>query len=703
MRMRSIVVLLFFVSMCIMTGCTFLDLEDPNTTEKEVAVGHVNSFFTKNHGDEGLLYYYYFDERIFLKERKNMLLVCFTDNVARKEFVDGIRSVSFLQVWNPSQEEGYSHNILVLETVGGEDIPEDLLNDINDSPDVRYISPIIGDNNQYSSVSDEFSVKLRGSSLSRLSAISREYGCDIMCYDGFGEGIYFVRRSKDSVFGTIQLASLFYETGAFEFTTPGFFNFNMFASSDPLYSDQWSLKNTGQHSSSGIDIKVEDAWEITEGSSDILVAVLDSGVDLIHPDLSGNLVNGYDAVNIYSGLNGAPPNNGRSHGTSVAGIIGALKDNMIGISGIAPACKIMPVCVGYSTPLYNPEAVRGFNWACSNGADVINCSWGGGNPDATLTSAIQNAVTQGRDGKGCVVVFAAGNAGAASVQYPASLGYVLAVGAISYDGYRKTISSPDYENWGSNYGSALNVVAPGVLIPTTEWASYIGYSGSGYVTNFNGTSSATPHVSGIAALLLSEYPNLEQYEIRRLIETGCTKLSGYGYYDDGNYPPYYKNTEVGYGLVNAYGSFNQAEILLQQKALDSISGIDFTIQNNSSYLVDEIYLELTGDVGGVATSLICEDCGSVSPGKYIGYPVYRGINFSATPGSAITNLQVEFYARAIDCPGNLRIGVEIDNSIPTYYNNITFGWGNTFYGALASSTVPSGYRRRLYINILDPV
>lgn len=682
-------------------SCSMLDLAKDLPENSNIVMMEQSSAWGPNESDS---YYYYFGDKIFLKERQDLLLVCFVDAEARRDFIQSLNSVSCLKVWSPPHydsliEDNY-YNVLVLQTVGTE-TATDLKKDFENRKDVRYISFMYGENESHlSSVSDEFSVKLRGrSDYSVLEKISQEYKCEIVRHEGFDENIVFVRRPKNSEYNTIRLSALFFETGAFEFTSPGFFNFGSFASNDPKFNLQWNLKNTGQYGSgnSGIDIKAESAWAITEGSSDIIVAVLDSGVQLNHSDLDANLISGYDAVNPASSYAGAPVYS--SHGTSVAGIIGAEKDNEIGVSGVSPGCKIMPVCVTYDSFVdYNPVAVRGFDWARTHGADVINCSWGGGSEDELLTSAINNAVTNGRDGKGCVVVFASGNTyygDNVDVQYPGRLGNVMAVGAVSYNGKRKNLSTPDGDQWSSNYGSTLDISAPGVFIPSTT-------TGNGYTNMFGGTSAATPHVAGIAALLLSEYPDLTQSEVRYLIESGATYLPGHSYYSDGGYPARAKSNEVGYGLANAAGAFQQAALLQQKKVLDATPGVDFTITNNSSYTVDEIYLEVTADVGGISTTLISADPGGLESGEFLGYPVYRGESFSASPGTAVTNISVSFYARTLDCSGDLRIGIEFDNHIPTYYSYFAFGWGDTYQTALPNTTVPTASRRRLYINLLNP-
>ena len=710
---------IMFVLLCI-EACSPLDFvnETPDYPSEELAIATKGS-------SESDIFYYYFGEKIFLQEREDMLFLKFVDIESRELFLkETLNGISLLKVYNPNGELQFespdSSDILILESGAGA-ITDDYLAELSNREDVVLASRLLEYQGRFMARSSVFAVKLKSTSdLGVLKGLAAQYNCEIWRYEWTGENVYYLNIPKHSEWDAINLSNLFFETGMFEFSSPDFFVQAELCSADAYYTDQWGLKNTGQYNNtSGKDIDVEAAWTITEGSSDITVAVIDQGVELTHPDLAANMVSGYDATTNTSPA-GGPVLDGDNHGTAVAGIIGAIKDNGIGITGVAPGCKIMPIRVSLNSSIlfgFNyTQAANAFDWARTHGADVINCSWSGIAPNSTLTTAISNALTLGRNGKGCVVVFSSGN-GDSTIPYPASLGGVLTVGAISYDGKRKTPSSPDGEYWwGSNYGTAVDLVAPGVQVATTDRSGSVGYNppvfgafyttdygNQAYTQHFNGTSSAAPHVAGVAALILSAYPDLKQYEVRRVLLRSCTYLIGHSYYNDNDYPSFPRSDEVGYGLVNAYGAFQQVTLLQQEKLLDATPGIDFTITNNSSYEVDEIYLEVTAKVGGVPMTLLSDEYGAVSSGKYIGYPVYRGITFTATPGTPITDISVELYARTIDCPGNVRLGVEIDNLIPTYYSTFVFGWGNTYYTTLANTTVPGGSRRRLYINILDPM
>lgn len=252
------------------------------------------------------------------------------------------------------------------------------------------------------------------------------------------------------------------------------------------------MKNTGQNGgTAGIDINVESAWNITKGSG-IKIAIYDHGFQQNHPDLAANNYGvGYDIQN-----NSSPAIIRGAHATPCAGIAGAVQNNVIGVSGVAPEAKLISISRGFSPAVTSANVADGFLWAYQNGADIISCSWGGGGKVKVIEDAIKEALTNGRNGKGCVVVFDSGNSDSPSVLFPGKpISEVLMVGAISQCGERKSPSSCDGSiSWrGSNYGTDLDLVAPGVLMPTTA-------NSSQYNLSFEGTSSACPVVAGGSSL-----------------------------------------------------------------------------------------------------------------------------------------------------------------------------------------------------------
>ena len=313
--------------------------------------------------------------------------------------------------------------------------------------------------------------------------------------------------------------------------------------SDHLFSQQRYLDGSNYH------IGICNAWSQSTGSN-VVVAVIDEGIDTQHIDLATNMHStSYDCT--FGGNQQIHSN----HGTYVAGIIGALRNNYNsqqsryeGIAGVAPNCRLMSIShnVGsQTTPNGIIQLAAGIDFARTNGADVINCSWSNNVlQGSTITDAINRATSLGRSNKGCVVVVSTGNEGNSSVNYPANLSNVISVGAISYyDGLR-------WSN--SNYGGDLKVVAPGLDIKTTSRIN-------DYDTR-TGTSFAAPQVSGIAALIISRYPNITGLDVRNAIYASCTKIhpTTYPYSPISVGSSLTRNNQVGYGLVNAYSAIMAA-------------------------------------------------------------------------------------------------------------------------------------------------
>jgi hypothetical protein len=319
---------------------------------------------------------------------------------------------------------------------------------------------------------------------------------------------------------------------------------------NPLYPQQYYLKNTGQNGGTkGVDINVEPAWQFTNGSPDITVAVIDNGVDRSHEDFGGRVLPGYTIRN-KNGL-GEPQNenslNNKSHGTACAGIIAASNNNL-GIRGVASNIKILPINISPDAAVFIPfigitsgfgstlEIAEAINWAWKR-ADILSCSWGGGVPSNDITAALDSARTYGRNGLGCPIVFASGNSHPRiqDVSYPGNLDGIITVGAIDKNG-----NIQDY----SQRGRSMDFVAPSGGIPgdivTTDIMGSRGESLGNYINDFNGTSAACPQVAGVAALILSVKPDLSWTEVAHVLQKTARDLG----------PKGFDNT-FGYGLVNA--------------------------------------------------------------------------------------------------------------------------------------------------------
>jgi subtilisin family serine protease len=250
---------------------------------------------------------------------------------------------------------------------------------------------------------------------------------------------------------------------------------------DPLVPSSWALRT----------IRAEDAWRTTTGSAEVVVAVLDTGIDATHPDLAGALAPGWDAVD-----EDADPGDGHGHGTAVAGAIAARGDNGTGVAGVCWRCSIMPVRViaadGHGTAADIAEGIR---YATEHGARVVNLSFVLSAPDEAVADAIREARAHG-----VLVVAAAGNNAESDPVFPAAEPGVVSVGA--------TDETDAAFAW-SGHGPWVRVAAPGCVVTTA--------TGAGYST-FCGTSAATAVVSGLAALAVSASPGASPDTIAATLE-----------------------------------------------------------------------------------------------------------------------------------------------------------------------------------------
>jgi len=326
---------------------------------------------------------------------------------------------------------------------------------------------------------------------------------------------------------------------------------------DQYFPHQWHLHNTGQSGGTpDADINAPEAWEITTGDTNIVVAVIDDGVDSNHPDLAPNLVPGYDCRDDDNSPDPTDPND--KHGTACAGLVAARGDNEIGVTGVAYNCRIMPVRIEFGEePNLTRETITAtaIRWAAVQGADILSNSWGDEeSPKPIVHSAILDVTKPGglgRDGKGCVVLFAAGNE-QGDIIWPAKYPEVVAVGATDHN---------DLPTWYTNHGPEMDIVAPGGgsvqdrskgLIWTTDLVGARGYSDKNsdpnildYTETFSGTSAATPIAAGVAALILSVEPDLTNEQVRGFLTISARDLGEPGW-----------DEHYGWGRVDARGALD---------------------------------------------------------------------------------------------------------------------------------------------------
>lgn len=426
---------------------------------------------------------------------------------------------------------------------------------------------------------------------------------------------------------------------------------------DPYYPKQWYLNHGGGSMlAANSHINVEKAWDITRGNRSIVVAVADDAIDLNHPDFqgTGKIVAPKDFKdNDFLPL---PDISEESHGTACAGIAVA-EENGIGIAGVAPGCALMPI---RTTGFLDDETIEQlFDYCIANDASVISCSWGPAAVYFPLSlrqrAALTRAATKGRRGKGCVIVFAAGNANrpvSGTVyerSWPDDLlkgatnwlgGFTIHPDVITVSACTSLSKKAAYSNWGTNVSvcAPSNNAPPGMWFERTGYISTapevmvslpglgmfsadlvgaLGYESGDYVSTFGGTSSACPVVAGVAALVISANPELTAQEVKRILQETADKIVDrdadpqlgmrLGTYDTNGHSQWF-----GYGKVNAFNAVQAAQQKTPQTPQSGIrriserndnrvtipddnpQGVTSTIQVNEAAAVREI--QVTVDI-----------------------------------------------------------------------------------------------------------
>ncbi len=344
---------------------------------------------------------------------------------------------------------------------------------------------------------------------------------------------------------------------------------------DPFFPNQWYLENIGQTGIAENDARIAAAWEflfekgLIPGQG-VAVGIIDDGFDLAHRDLADAFLQGIDLADGDDIPMIGPYD---LHGTAVAGLLGARWNNGIGIAGVCPHCLVVPVRV--SSDLINGATeIEAFTYLLDRGVDIISNSWGPsdhGGPmelSETLKEIFATAAAKGRNGKGTIILFAAGN-GNEDISSPESFDgfaanpWVIAIGAVNASGV-KTL----YSDWGKD----LDLMAPSCDtdlddfedpfdiamirdgIWTTDNTGFDGYDAGDYTPGFCGTSAATPIAAGVVGLLLSASPDLSWQEVYDILTTTADKVSP----RDARYDENGFSLRYGYGRINAIAAIEKA-------------------------------------------------------------------------------------------------------------------------------------------------
>jgi len=473
-----------------------------------------------------------------------------------------------------------------------EDVERDLKS-LEQEQEVDFVSPAYRQTPQSLDamfVTKRFSVKFKPEiTKEHIDELNSRYGVKIIKKLEYTENAYLLEApAADRDNGAVALANIYFESGKAVWSNPDLIRqrhlrkaraelISSVARSSSYINRQWHLTTA----------KVKEAWRTTKGSLDISICIMDDGVESLHSEFIGKIAKQYDFSQHIA--DGNPKNYTDRHGTSCAGVAAAAG---VKAYGAAPKCSLISICTPFSLGVQDEAEM--FVWAANNGADIISCSWGPRDgvdevvplPDNTR-DAIHYCVTRGRDGKGIPIFWAAGNGNVAN---PGELvdndGYasnpdVMAIAASTNPDARRRETKAPY----SDIGKALFVSAPSSggskAIFTVDRRGSAGYNpqygvvdqAGEYTDQFGGTSSSTPLVAGIAALMLSVNPDLTLDQLRDIIRRTADKIGDRSTYHPNENTGLLHSELFGYGRVNAAKAVREAKNLLNTRDETNLTGL----------------------------------------------------------------------------------------------------------------------------------
>lgn len=601
---------------------------------------------------------------------KDKIIIQFKTNVSTEEKQAVFAAYNFLQPYDERLETGSNQTVMarLFRPVANYNMLNELLKQIATHHAVAITNPVVRqeNNNPVFVLNPIFFSLKNNASLPHITAALKELGIEQIKAHAMLKNIFQLENNKYSGFNNLELASYLNNLEVTAFAEP---NYGLFVDAcvvnDQYFPRQWNIQNTGSaqqgNGTPDADMNVVNAWEITTGSPNVKIAVLDSGVDTLHPDLRDNILPGFDATGFNS--KGSPNTRFSSdaHGTACSGIIAAPANNMgLGIAGVAYGCKIIPIRIfyyvdsiftGQVTPYAESQWMAdGIAWAWQFGdADVMSNSWAvqdllmqilPGSP-TLVDTAIAQVYTFGRDGKGIPLFFSSGNEGGLPY-WPGRKPETFAINATSMCDERKSTTSCDGENWTGNWKSTLDFGAPGVRIPTTDISGNKGYSTGDYTLTFNGTSAACPNAAAVAALLYSVRSDLQVEDVRFIMGMSADKVGGYDYSTQKFAGAW--SEELGYGRLNAH------------RALLMLEGYNVGIRENEKSNVVTIFPNpLTQNIFQITLSNTSEKINAItvisSEGKTIYSQQYKQ-HTSAVEVTLPENISAGIYFLSIQTESN---------------------------------------------------
>ena len=440
-------------------------------------------------------------------------MVTFAARVDADQLNDIVRSTPVLSV---SQGANYERGFAAVYVQPGLDrsVAE---RSLEDRPEVANAIPVLVDENGASRyfLPDEFTVQFRpGVDRDQVNRVLQEQGSDVVTEQRTAGYFTVTVPENGALFETIRS---FADRDDVAFAEPSEVSFNSaleYIPDDTDFPRLWAMHNTAQAVNGVVgtvdaDIDATDAWDITRGDPNVIIAVIDTGADLDHPDLRANfLPRGAEDWDFADAADPVPEDQ-NGHGTHVSGTIAAT-DNAMGVLGVAPGCRLMPLRIDLQTGM-NQNRADAINYVAAQSVAnparsyVINCSWRMNGDHAGVRTAIQTAVASN-----VVVVFAAGNDNTntdITPQFPGVYPEVIAVAALDQSDHRASFS---------NFGSNVDVAAPGVNIWSTLPNDMFGF--------LDGTSMASPHAAGVAALIWSRHRFLTNAQVRDILQSTCDNI-----------------------------------------------------------------------------------------------------------------------------------------------------------------------------------
>lgn len=500
----------------------------------------------------------FINKQIQFSPKVDEVVVTFAPESTEQAASDVMRATALSVSQGINAERGFA----VFQVNPGQDL-QTAVRRLEAQPQIKNSIPVVIDDEGLTRyfLPDEFTVQFKPEvSAAQAESIIDTRGSRVV-FKQRTPGYYTLAVPEDQgLFETLREFSALEEVAFAEPSEAGF-NDALYLPGDPDFPKLWGLHNSGQTvngvtGTADADIDAPEAWDIAQGDPNVVVAVIDTGADLDHPDLLANFLPRGSEDWDFADAADPVPDDLNGHGTHVAGTAASV-DNATGVVGVAPRCRIMPLRINLTSGM-NQNRADAINYVAAQATAhptrryAINCSWRMSGNIAAVHNAIINAVNNN-----VVVVFAAGNDNSdidVTPQYPAVYPEVIAVAALDQKDKKASFS---------NYGLKVDVSAPGVNIYST-------YPNNAYAF-LDGTSMASPHVAGLAALVWSRNLGLTNQQVRTLVESTCDNV-------DAKNPGF--AGKLGKGRINAFKALSAVPLpVLQFKLLFKYP---FPQQNNGS-------------------------------------------------------------------------------------------------------------------------